>query len=171
MHFGFTLDSSDIDLWNIDLLDAHLDLLDTDIPSKYFACLHNVFKTSSRHVFKTSSRHVFKTSSRHVFKTSSRHVFKTSSRHVFKTSWRRLQRNNFSSSKMSSRRLGRRKIVALKTCWRHLQDMSWRHLEGIFKTNKCLLGSIIFIKLYESLNSISDDWFYLLSIFVEVLFC
>ena len=40
----------------MDLLDTHLDLLDTDIPSKYFACLHNVFKTSSRHVFKTSSR-------------------------------------------------------------------------------------------------------------------
>ena len=122
MHFGFALELSDIDLWNIDLLDTHLDLLDTDIPSKYFACLHNVFKTSSRHVFKTSSRHVFKTSSRHVFKTSSRYVFKTSSRHVFKTSWRRLQRNNFSSSKMSSRRLGRRKIATLKTCWRRLQD-------------------------------------------------
>ena len=59
MHFGFTLDLPDIDLLNIDLLDTHLDLLDTDIPSKYFACLHNVFKTSSRHVFKTSSRHVF----------------------------------------------------------------------------------------------------------------
>ena len=55
MHFRFALDSSDIDLLNIDLLDTHLDLLDTDIPSKYFACLHNVFKTSSRHVFKTSS--------------------------------------------------------------------------------------------------------------------
>ena len=67
MHFGFTLDLPDIDLLNIDLLDTHLDLLDTDIPSKYFACLHNVFKTSSRHVFKTSSKHVFKTSSRHVF--------------------------------------------------------------------------------------------------------
>ena len=79
MHFEFALELSDIDLWNIDLLGTHLDLLDTDIPSKYFACLHNVFKTSSRHVFKTSSRHVFKTSSRHVFKTSSRHVFKTSS--------------------------------------------------------------------------------------------
>ena len=70
------------------MLDAHLDLLDTDIPSKYFACLHNVFKTSSRHVFKTSSRHVFKTSSI------------------------RLQCNNFSSSKTSSRRLGRRNV-----CW------------------------------------------------------
>ena len=43
MHFGFALELS-----NVDLLDTHLDLLDTDIPSKYFAFLHNVFKTSSR---------------------------------------------------------------------------------------------------------------------------
>ena len=107
MRFGFALELSNVDLLNIDLIDTHLDLLDTDIPSKYCDCLHNVFKTSSRHVFKTSSRHVFKTSSRHVSKTSSRHVFKTSSRHVFKTSSRRLQRNNFLSSKTSSRRLAR----------------------------------------------------------------
>ena len=56
MHFGFALELSNVDLLNIDLLDTHLDLLDTDIPSKYFVCLHNVFKTSSRHVFKMSSR-------------------------------------------------------------------------------------------------------------------
>ena len=43
MHFGFALELSNVDLLNIDLLDTHLD----------FACLHNVFKTSSRHVFKT----------------------------------------------------------------------------------------------------------------------
>ena len=79
---------SNVDLLNIDLLDTHLDLLDGDIPNKYFACLHKVFKTSSRHVFQTSWRHVFKTSSKHVFKTSSRHVFKTSSRHVFRMSSR-----------------------------------------------------------------------------------
>ena len=84
MHFGFALELSNVDLLNIDLLDTHLDLLDTDIPSKYFACLHNVFKTSSRHVFKTSSR--------------------------------RLQRNNFLSSKTSSRLPGGRKIVTLKMC-------------------------------------------------------
>ena len=30
-HFGF-LESSNIDFWNIDFLDTHLDLLDTDIP-------------------------------------------------------------------------------------------------------------------------------------------
>ena len=140
MHFGFALELSDIDLWNTDLLDTHLDLLSPDkytyIPSKYFVCLHKIFKTSSRHVFKTSSRHVFKTSSRHVLKTSSR----------------RLQRNNFSSSKTSSRRiarclqdvfvrrLGRRKIVTLKTCWRRLQDISCGRLQDVLKTNKCLLG-------------------------------
>ena len=37
MHSGFVLELLDIDLWNIDLLDTHLDLLDTDIPNKYFA--------------------------------------------------------------------------------------------------------------------------------------
>ena len=65
MHFGFALELSNVDLLNIDLLDTHLDLLDTDIPSKYFVSLHNVFKTC----------------------------------------FQRLQRNNFSSSKTSSRRL------------------------------------------------------------------
>ena len=92
VHFGFALHFSYTDLWNIDLLD-------TDIPSKYFVCLRNVFKTSSSHVLKTSSRH--------LFKTSLSHVFMTSSRHVFKTSWRRLQR---------------------KTSWRPLQ-MFWSPLE------------------------------------------
>ena len=56
MHFGFALDSSDIGLLNIDLLDTHLDLLDTDTLSKQFVCLQDVLKTSSRHVFKTSLR-------------------------------------------------------------------------------------------------------------------
>ena len=61
MHFWFALDLSDINLLDIDLLDqryTHLDLLDTDIPSKYFICLQDVLKTSSRNVFKASSRYV-----------------------------------------------------------------------------------------------------------------
>ena len=74
MSFGFALELPNVDLLNIDLIDTHLDLLDTDIPSKYCDCLHNVFKTSSRHVFKTSSRHVSKTSSRHVLDMSSRRL-------------------------------------------------------------------------------------------------
>ena len=125
MHFGFALVLSDIDLGNIDLLDTHLDLLDTNIPSNLFVSLQDMLKSSSRHLFKTSSIHVFKTSSRHVFKTSWRDVFKTSSRYLCKTSWRRL---------------GRRKIVTLKTCWRRSEDMSSRRLQDVLKTNNCLLG-------------------------------
>ena len=36
MHSVFVLELLDIDLWNIDLLDTHLDLLDTDLPNQYF---------------------------------------------------------------------------------------------------------------------------------------
>ena len=60
MHFGFALELSNVDLLNIDLLDTHLDLLYTDIPNKYFACLHDVFKTSLRQ----SLRHLQDMSSR-----------------------------------------------------------------------------------------------------------
>ena len=55
MHFGFALDSSDIGLLNIDLLDTHLDLFDTDVPSKQFVCLQDVFKTCLQDILKTSS--------------------------------------------------------------------------------------------------------------------
>ena len=125
MHFGFALNSSDIELWNKDFLDTHLDLLDTDIPNKHCVCLQDVFKTSRGHVFKTSSRHVFKTSSRHLFKTSSR----------------RLQQNNFSSSKTSSKHLEdvfeedekllrwRRVGDVVKTCWRRQQDNEYFYHE------------------------------------------
>ena len=131
MHFGFALDSSDIDLWNIDLLNTHLDLLHTGIPSKHFVCLQDVWKTSPRHVFKRSSRYVFKTSSRHVFKTS----FEMPSRR---------RRDVF------ARRLGRRKTVMLKTCWRRFRDMSWRRLQDVLKTNKCLLGFIFNVLRVQS---------------------
>ena len=110
--------------------------LNTDIPSKHFVPLQDVFKTSSRHVFKKSSRHVFKTSSRLVFKTSSRRL-QDALRDVFKT---------------SSRRLGRQKIITLKTCWRRLQDMCWRRLKDVLKTNKCLLGCFFksfFFRVYK----------------------
>ena len=82
MHFGFALELSDIDLWNIDLLDTHLDLLDTDIPSKHFVCLQDVLKTSSRYVFKTSSRRLQDMSSRRLQDMSSRHLQDMSSRRL-----------------------------------------------------------------------------------------
>ena len=53
MHFEFALELADIDLWNIDLLDTHFDLLDTDIPRKHFVCLQDVFNTCLQDVFKT----------------------------------------------------------------------------------------------------------------------
>ena len=59
MHFGFALDSSDIGLRNIDLLDTHLDLLDADIPSKHFVCLQDRRRRqdmSSRRLQDISSR-------------------------------------------------------------------------------------------------------------------
>ena len=114
MHFGFALELSDIDLWNIDLLDTHLDLLGTDIRSIFFVSI-----VSSRRLQDMSSRHLQDIS-------STRHVFKMSSGHDFK---------------MSSRRLRRYKFAKLRICWIRLQDMSWRRFQDVFKTRKCLLGS------------------------------
>ena len=55
-------------------------------------------------------------------------VLETYSRHVLKTSSTRLQRNNFSSSKTSWRRLA-------NTFWRRLQDVLW----DVFKTSsRCI---------------------------------
>ena len=108
MHFGFALELSDIDVWNIDLLDTHLYLLSpdkyADIPSKHFVCLHNIFKKSSRHVSRTclqdmSSRHLQDMSSRRLQNMSSRRLQEMSSRRlqdvfvrclqdVFKMSWK-----------------------------------------------------------------------------------
>ena len=98
------------------MLDAHLDLLDTDIPCKYFVSLHSVFKTSSRYVFKTSSRYAFKTSSRHVFKTFSRNVFKTSSR-VFARSLQDVLED----------------LKLLR--WRRVEDVVKTCLEDVYKTS------------------------------------
>ena len=126
----------------------------------------HVLKMPLRYVLKTPSRHVLKmpltrlqrnnfTSSR----TSWRRLAKTSwrplarrledalkdekllrSRRLAKTSWRRLEDVFKTSRKTSSRRLGRRKIVTLKVCWRHILKT---YLEDVFKTSwrqtKCLL--------------------------------
>ena len=128
MHFGFALEFSDIDLLNTDLLDTHLDLLSrdkyADIPSKYFASLHKIFKRSSRHVFKTSSRHVFKTSSRYIFKTSSRHVFKTSCKRsskrlqdVFKTSWQDVFKTSWKTENCYAEDVLKTSSRPTNVCW------------------------------------------------------
>ena len=51
--------------------------------------------------------------------------------------------------KTSWRRLGRQKIVTLKTCWRHLQDKSWMRFQDVLKTNKSLLGELLKV-LFET---------------------
>ena len=48
MHLGFTFDSSDIDLRDIDLSETGLSLLEKDVPSKYFVGPQDVLKMSSR---------------------------------------------------------------------------------------------------------------------------
>ena len=122
MHFGFVLGSSDIDWWNIDLLDTHLDLLDTDILSKN--CL------SPRHLEEVlSPKHleeVLKIFLQDVFKQDMylKHLQDMSSRRledVFNVTIPFLPRGLEDILKMSSWRLGRRNIVTLKTCWRRLQ--------------------------------------------------
>ena len=116
---------------NIDLIDTHLDVLDTDTLSILL-----VFIMSSRRLQDMSSRHLQEMSSRRLQDMSSwclQDVFKTSSalqfyvfEDVFKASSRRLQ-------EMSSRRLQDMSSWclqdvfktssrhALKTCWRRFQ--------------------------------------------------
>ena len=72
-----------------------------------------------------------------------RHVLKTSSRHVFNTSSTSLQRNNFTSSETSWRRLERillepwrRLQDAFKTSWETKILLRWRLAEVVLK--RCL---------------------------------
>ena len=77
MHFGFALVSRDVDLGNIDLLDTHLDLLDTDIPSKSFVSLQDVLWDVFKMSWKTKNwfaEDVLKKSWRHILKASSRRL-------------------------------------------------------------------------------------------------
>ena len=81
-------------------------------------------------------------------KTRLRLSYECPSKHllVWKTSSTRLQRNNFTSCKTSWRHLARRLEDFLEDekllCWRRLEDMSWRRLEGIMETGKILIGDI-----------------------------
>ena len=124
MHFEFALELSNIYLWNIDLLGTHLDFLDTDIPRKCFFFVSIMFP---RILQGMSSRYLQDMSSRLLQDMPSRRFEDVFSLTIFRL----------------PRRLGRRKIVTLKTCWRRLQDMFWRHLEDVFKTNKYLLGLVL----------------------------
>ena len=140
MHFGFALELSDIDLWNTDLLDTHLGLLNPEI-SIQISPVSILFASikSLRGLQDMSSRHLQEMSSRRLQDMSWRRLEDVFSVTIFCLS-RRLARGLQDVFKTSSKRLGRRKIVTLKMCWRRLQDMSWRRLEDVYKTNKRLLG-------------------------------
>ena len=81
MFFGFAVDSSDVDLLNIDLLDTHLHSLDKDIPSKHFVflqvflqCLQKVFNIFLLYdLFKTSWK-IKNCYAEYILKTLSRHL-------------------------------------------------------------------------------------------------
>ena len=128
MHFGFVLVSSDINLGNIDLLEFIF--VRYSHPQKTFCFstrrLQEVFKTCLQNVFKTCLQNILKAPSAEQFFVVQDVL------------------------KKSSRRLGRRKISTLKTCWRLLQDMSWRRLVDLLKTSQyslvynCLLKTAIF---------------------------
>ena len=83
----------------MELLDTHLDLLDTYITSKNFVCLQDVFKTD---VFKICLQGVFQTCLQDVFKT--RRLEDVFSVAIFRLP-RRLQDVLREVLKMSSRRL------------------------------------------------------------------
>ena len=88
-------------------------------------------------------------------------VFKTSSRHVLKTFSVRLQRNSFSSSKMSWRRLEYILQGALKTSWRSLKT-SWKtkncYDEDILRTSWRPVLKMSSRPLVDTQN---DHWVYL----------
>ena len=142
MHFGFTLGSSDIDLWN----DAHLDLWDTGFSSKHFFCLQNVLTTSSIQ----SSRRLQYMSSSRLQDICSRHLQDMSSRCLQDKSSRRLQRNNFLSFKKLLRYRCDEDVfkTCLRTSWRRLEEQ--QIFAGLFDQDSCCLYlwiNVIFVQV------------------------
>ena len=87
-----------------------------------FVGLQDVLKLSSRYVLKTSSTHL----QCNIFLSSK--MSTSGLEDVLKTSWRRFEDILQGVLKKAGKRLRRRKIVTLKTFWRRLEEMPWRHL-------------------------------------------
>ena len=121
-HFGFALDFSDIDLRNIDLLDTHLDLLDTDITSKIFFAS----ETSWRCLQGMSSRRLQDMCSRRF-----EDVFRVT---TFRLP-RRLENVLPEVLKTSSRRLPDVLEDVKLLRWRYVEDVFRTFLEEVFKTS------------------------------------
>ena len=103
MHFGFALELSDIDLWNTDLLDTYLGLLNPEISIQIspvsillvsIKSLRGLQDMSSRHLQDMSSRRLQDMSSRRLQDVFSVTIFRLPRRlqdvlqDVFKTSWK-----------------------------------------------------------------------------------
>ena len=106
--------------------------------------LEDVLKTYGQDEYIGLDQDVLKTSSEDVTQQTFfglQHVLKTSWRHVLKMSSTRLQRNNFTSSKTSWRRMAKTNILVLtKTSSEDVRlrrtYSSWsRRLEDVFKTS------------------------------------
>ena len=100
---------------------------------------------------KYPSKHllVFKTRLQRNNFTSS----KTSWRRLTKTSWRRFQDLSQDVLKTSSRRLGRREIVTLKTSWRHVLKT---YLEYVFKTSRRQTKFLLVISVSNKSKCVSN---------------
>ena len=136
MHFGFALELSDIDLWNADLLDTHLGLLNPEI-SIQISPVSILFVSikSLRGLQDMSSRHLEDMSSRRLQNMSSRRLQDMSSRRLQDMSSRRLQRNNFSSSKTSYKMSSRRLQDVLEDMKFYAEDVFKMCLKHVLKTS------------------------------------
>ena len=101
-----------------------------------------------------------------------REVLKTSSRHALKTSLTLLQRNNFSFSKTSWRRLEDvlqiRLEDVLKASWRHLA----RHPEDVLKDKKLLCWRTSWTDVLQTLwrHALKTSWRHVLKTCLEDMF-
>ena len=116
-------------LWNKDLLDTHLGLLDTDITSKDFAS-----ETSWKRLQDMSSRRLQDMSSRRLRDKSSRSLQDVFSVTIFRLP-RRLLDVLWEVLKTSSRRLENVLEDVKLLRWRRVEDVFKTCLEDVFKTS------------------------------------
>ena len=135
MHFGFVLEFSDINLWNIDFLDTHLDLLSPDNVQ--------ISPVSILFVSIISSRRLQDIFSRCLKETSSRCLQNMSSRRLQDMSWRCLQ-DVFSET-----------IFRLP---RRLKDVFARCVQDALEDVKLLRWRRVYGRIYNSNNQTAWLW-------------
>ena len=145
MLFGFFLDLPDIiDFLNVDLLDQRYTHLHLFVSKTFWRRLQDMSSRRLQDMFSRLLQEMSSTllqdkSSRQLQDVFSVTIFRLPRRleHVYRDvlkKFRRSIQDNF------ARRLGRRNTVTLNKWWRRPQYMSWRRLEDVLKTSRCLLG-------------------------------